>query len=200
MSALKPLVRHILAHADQYDWSIQGFGLLRLYLPGDARLHIWDHARSYQDVSMIHDHIQWGLTSTVVAGQLTNTRYLELPAQRYGLPITYINNTEWELYNWATFKAGFDAKQLHDPDKIWLKAMKPEIYMPGDSYHQEPREIHETAAQPGTVTVMQKFPSEDAVNARIFWPVGMTWGTAAPRPATAEEVSHFVKLAQGWGL
>lgn len=188
---IKPLVRHVLANADKFDWSIQGFGLLRLYLPGEARLHIWDHSQRYQDVSMIHDHIQWGLTSTIVAGELTNTRYDEQderPADG------------WTLYNWATFKAGFDGKQLHAPDKIWLRAQKPEIYRPGDQYHQEPREIHETCAAPGTVTIMQKHPTPDGENARIFWPTGTTWGNALPRPATPEEVAHFVALAQGWGL
>jgi hypothetical protein len=128
LTALRLQTRFILENAYRFDWSLQGFGLLRLYLPGDGRLHIWDHSKAYYDVSQLHDHLQWGLTSTIVSGQITNQRYAELPTERDGVPITYINNTEWKEWSYAQFKAGMGAKKISQDGTILLKPTMPEVY------------------------------------------------------------------------
>lgn len=178
--ALIPVVRFILENSHKFDWSLQGLGMLRLYLPGDARLHVWDWRFAFPGASPIHDHLQWGLTSTIVSGRITNYRY----AEGRGVP-----------FHWARFKAGYHALQLHAPETMLLERGPAEIYLPGDSYSQAPNEIHESVPDEGTVTIMQKRPTPDGETARIFWPVGTSWGSAEPRAATALEVKTITEFA-----
>lgn len=189
MTPIQHTVRAILENADMFDWSLQGLGMLRLYLPGDARLHIWNHDFAFPGASPVHDHLQWGLTSTIVSGEIANQRFKELPTGHY------INNTEWQPYHWARFIAGYDAKMLHEPETMLLKRLPVEHYTPGMSYSQEPNEVHQTIAKPGTVTIMQKRPTEDGATARIFWPEGTQWGSAKPRAATPAEVEAITRQA-----
>lgn len=174
------LARFILENAEKFQWSLQGLGMLRLYLPGDARLHVWDTRFAFPGASPVHDHLQWGLTSTILSGRLTNYRYRE---------------GSGEEFHWARFKAGYNAKQLHAPETTLLERQPAEIYRPGDSYSQAPNEIHETQADWGTVTLMQKRPTADGETARIFWPAGTVWGSAEPRAATPEEVKAITNYA-----
>jgi hypothetical protein len=174
-----------LANPLQFEWSLQGFGMLRLHITPNLRLHIWDHRYAVPDVSMIHDHLQWGLESQVVAGQLTNHRYVE--DLKAGDPYMYV-----------TIKAGYNAFMKDEPYPTRLRKCDPEVYRPGESYSQEPSEIHYTEALPGTVTLMVKHPTEDADSARVFWLPFHKWVDAIPRKATAEEVLAFVETALRW--
>jgi hypothetical protein len=173
MSVERTLARFILENATKFEWSLQGLGMLRLYLPGDARLHVWNHDFAFPDASPHHDHLQWGLTSTIISGELTNYRYKE----GVGVP-----------FHWARFVAGYNAEQLHEAETMLLEEQEPEVYTPGMSYSQEPNEVHRTVCKPGTVTVMHKRPTADGATARIFWPEGTVWGSAKPRPATFSEI------------
>ena len=73
------LVRTILEHAADYPWRLQGVGLLALRLDDrrEHRLHVWDPDGGDGDPP-IHDH-PYDFTSTVIVGELTNTRYVEDP-------------------------------------------------------------------------------------------------------------------------
>ena len=73
-------VRTILEHAADHPWRIQGIGLLALRLDDrrEHRLHVWDPEGSEGDAP-IHDH-PYDFTSTIIVGELTNTRYVEDPA------------------------------------------------------------------------------------------------------------------------
>lgn len=176
-----PLVRHILNHAQDYQWSLQGLGMLRLYLPGNTRLHVWDTRHAYPGVSCMHDHLQWGLTSTIVCGKLLNMRYKE--GGELGTP-----------YNMMHIQAGFDTKKRGEVTQINLLRQPAECYGPGDEYHQEPNEIHSTRAVWGTVTIMQQQRTETD-GARVFWPIGKEWGNAKPREADAAEIEKITKYA-----
>ena len=74
------LVRTILEHAADYPWRMQGVGLLALRLDDrrEHRLHVWDPDGCVGDPP-IHDH-PYDFTSTVIVGELTNTRYVEDPS------------------------------------------------------------------------------------------------------------------------
>jgi hypothetical protein len=86
------LVRTILEHAEDYPWAMQEIGLLGLRLDDrrEYRLHVWDPSSSVGEPP-IHDH-PYDFTSTVIAGEMTNTRYEEDPLGpsyhrvRYTLP------------------------------------------------------------------------------------------------------------------
>ena len=76
----RALVRTILEHAEDYPWTMQDIGLLGLRLDDrrEYRLQVWDPSSAVGDPP-VHDH-PFDFTSTVVAGEMTNTRYEEDPS------------------------------------------------------------------------------------------------------------------------
>ena len=81
----------ILTHAEAFPWRMQDVGLLGLWLDErkQHRLHVW--APDLLDADPpIHDH-PFDFESTVVAGELVNTRYVEdehgeeLARERYAM-------------------------------------------------------------------------------------------------------------------
>lgn len=187
MTAQKILAEAILSNSAKYEWSLQGMGMLRLHLPDNYRLHVWDARYRAPGVSMIHDHLQWGLHSTVIAGRLTNLRYR-----------TVIDPSNGKAYLFATLKPGYGCYFKHEPQACLLSADAPRLYEEGESYEQHPADIHETDAADGTVTLMHKTPTDDE-SARVFWPAGTEWGSAEPRRATPEEVAAITGYAlQRW--
>lgn len=178
------LARAILEQANAFDWTLQGMGFIRLHLAGQCRLHVWDKRYRTPGVSMIHDHLQWALNSTILSGELANVVYTE--RDEYG---------EGDAYDWATIKPGAGCFFKSAPSRTFLsREILPERLLPGDTYSQAPDVIHQTAATDGTVTIIRKEPTEDD-SARVFWPAGTEWGSAEPRKATADEVESIVGLA-----
>lgn len=185
--ALRVLARAILTQATAYEWSLQGMGMLRLHLPDNYRLHVWDSRYRTPNVSMIHDHLQWGLYSIIVAGRLTNLRYR-----------TVIEADNARPYLFATLKPGYGCYFKHEPQACMLSADAPRLYLEGEGYEQRPADIHATDAADGTVTLMRKTPTDDE-SARVFWLADTEWGSAEPRPATNAEVSDITGYAlQRW--
>lgn len=183
---LQTSVKFILENAGKFKWSIQGMGMLRLYM-GNTRLHIWDQSYANPGVSMIHDHAQWALRSTIIAGELINQRYAG-----YDSPLQ--KGRYLRAYNYATLKAGYGCKFMESPKRIWLRELEPEYYMAGDTYSQQPNEIHETKPCGIVITMMEKTPT-DTDTARVFWPVWEQWGTAEPREATPSEINDITAKA-----
>lgn len=177
----RALARVILENAGGFRWTLQGLGMLRLHLADNTRLHVWDARFAFPGASPIHDHLQWGLHSTVLSGRLTNTRFVE--------------NSAGEPFMYAVLKAGVGCFFKDGPHAARLARLPSEVYEAGDCYEQRPEEIHETGATPGTVTIMRKTPTADGESARVFWPAGSEWGSAEPRAATPEEVKAIVGLA-----
>lgn len=192
---LRAMAHAILTHADCYKWSLQGFGMLRLHLDDDVRLHIWDDRYRVRDVSVIHDHAQWGLKSTIISGAMRNTRF----AFSDRVAPSSVNLTAPHgLYRYATIKAGVGGGIVSESKFCILTAGKTEKYKTGDSYSQEADEIHLSMPQSGTVTIMTKTPN-DTDTARVFWPHDMQWVSAEPRAATRDEVDAIVAGAlRGW--
>lgn len=177
---LAVLARAILSNAAAFEWSLQGMGMLRLHLSNDCRLHVWDSRFRAPGVSMVHDHLQWGLHSTIVAGELRNVRYVEAD--------------DGEPFMARTLKPGYGYFWKDEAQPVKLRALPIDTYTAGAEYSQLPAEIHETDATDGTVTFMRKTPTDDE-SARVFWPAGTEWGSAEPRKATAEEVAEITGYA-----
>jgi hypothetical protein len=169
-----------------HSWTLQGFGMLRLHLPDNHRLHIWDSRYRVPGVSDIHDHMQWGFKSTVIAGELLNQHYHEVAANWPGSI----------AFDSVTLKPGVGTHFKDEVRRVWLvqPTAARQRLVAGDSYRQAPREIHSSHPVDGTVTLMQKFPTGDD-SARVFWPAGGRWVSAEPRPATPEEVDSIVSYA-----
>ena len=166
----KALVRTILEHAQDFAWKMQDIGLLGLRLDDRRRyrLHVWDphYGRGEPPV---HDH-PYDFTSTVIAGEMTNTRYeedssgLEYTRLRYSPP----NEDERRA------------------DSVRLSA-KATTVREGDRYSQLAHELHSSQQLPGTVTVIQhvfKEVPELTVCVRDL----STWVSGQSRPATSDEI------------
>lgn len=189
LTFLKPLVSKVLTAPFEHGaWTVQGFGFLRTYFgpagePKRFRLNLWDHRFSVPGVSTIHDH-PWHFNSIIVGGAFCN--------QRYEMSTDYQSAT----HMFTTIKTGEGGGPIKTPPKlVILTPLAPELYTPGDTYHQEAWEIHETIFADGTVTLNERMPVADGEHARVFWPCGSEWVDAEPRPATREEVSDGVVYA-----
>lgn len=188
LTFIKPLVRKILADADN-GWTVQGFGFLRTYFgppaaPKMFRLNLWDSRFTVKGVSTIHDH-PWDLSSLIVAGDFTN--------QRYGVTDVRdaIDSPEYMIppkHAFMTIKTGVGGGGIeHDAVKYCtLYRREPEHYLPGDTYHQDAEEVHETLFKDGSVTLNKRVG--DTEHARVFWPVGTEWVDAKPRTAHHAEI------------
>lgn len=173
LAALRLAVRAILDNAHSFEWSVQGFGVLRLYVANVGRIHVWHRALRYPDVSTIHDH-SWDLESVIVSGCLGNTRFIENPDGR----------DFWK----RKLVTGYNTKFVEEPRLVGLVASPTETYRPGDTYSQRAAEIHESVVADGTVTIMSR--KEDVEGqATVYWPANAQWGTAKPRPAAYGEVA-----------
>lgn len=180
LTFIQPLVASILRDEDR-DWTVQGFGFLRTYFgPPDApkrfRLNLWDSCFTVPGVSTIHDH-PWGFTSLIVAGAFVNQRY--------------VIDCNGQTHHFGTVKTGegggLEPGTTHE---VGLIPQRPELYGPGDTYHQEAGEIHETIFANGTVTLNERIG--DTQHASVFWPSGTNWVDAVPHRARCDEVRAAV--------
>lgn len=182
----KALVKAILEHADSYEWSVQGLGMLRLYLGDEYRLHIWHRDLQVEGVTEIHDH-PWGFNSQVIVGGICNHRYEFFTDGIKHLAQPY---TRGELF--CGTGGGLTGVMVHG---LLFKKAEDEYYE-GQYYKQKYDEIHRTDFIDGTVTLIQRdFSQEDKDHAHVFWKIGEQFVSAEPRPATKEEVFKTVKAA-----
>lgn len=184
MKALKAAIGQILRKAHNCEWSLQGFGMLRLYLTKETRLHIWSESHVVPGVSEIHDH-PWDFTSKIVAGRLHNCRYVE--------------GAEGDTYMAQTILCGPNGCAMGDVRQVKLWQKPTEVYDEGDKYEQRANEIHRSAPEDGTVTIVTRRFLPDPDHANVFWRPNEEWVSAEPRPATPEEVAAIVGNAlQRW--
>jgi hypothetical protein len=156
------------------DWTVQGFGFMRLRIDDNTRLHVWDSRLREPGVSDIHDHAQWAFRSLVLSGRIINVKFDITPDSGY---------PHWM----STITCGLGGGQPSQPVEVELSPQQPELYLPGDGYRQGAEEIHQTFPADGTVTIITQ-ERRDTDTARVFWPKGLAWGDAIPRSARREEV------------
>jgi hypothetical protein len=139
ISMERVLVRAILEHAGDFPWKVQELGLLGLWLDArkEYRLHLWDPASSVGEPP-VHDH-PFDFTSTVIAGQMTNTRYAEDPL---GVEYHRMRYTPPE-------------EDAHAVDTIRLSVASTETLGAGEDYLQAAHELHDSRQVPGTVTIIR---------------------------------------------
>lgn len=176
---IKELTRAILKNAAHYDWSLQGFGMLRLHLSDAVRLNVWDSRYQVPNVSMMHTH-PWDFESTVIVGELRNNRYVK---DRHG-----------DLFECAEIKPGPGGGIRNSLGNVGLHRRPVEIYISGEAYRQSHDEIHISLPADGTVTLNRRKRVGDDI-AQVFWPLGQEWVSAEPRPALPEEVADIAAAA-----
>lgn len=175
----KLTIQAILKNPLGFDWTLQGFGMLRLYLTPAVRLHVWSADAKVPEVSELHDH-PWSFSSLIIAGRLVNTRYAKIP---HATP----NFME------QTILCGEGGGLRGSPSPVYLSAQPSELYLEGDSYFQSAPEIHRSAPEDGTVTLIERRFEWDRDHACVYWRKGEEWVSAEPRPATPDEVLRITR-------
>ncbi|APQ14618.1 hypothetical protein BJP27_24540 (plasmid) [Pseudomonas oryzihabitans] len=179
LALIRQQIRDVLLRADQFEWTLQGFGMLRLYLSDAVRLHVWSEEDRVPNVSDVHTH-PWAFESYVVNGGLTNTRY----AERAG----------GELVLRQRIVPGIGLQKLEAPVRAPLAKLDTFTYRPGGRYSQLPEVIHRTDFTPGTVTLVRR-ERQGPDEAFVYYPLGEDFVSAEPRKATPEEVARIVGVA-----
>jgi hypothetical protein len=176
----KPLVLTILRHAEDFPWRMQDIGLMALRLDDqrEFRLHIWDPTGDVAELP-IHDH-PYDFTSTIIVGELTNTRYEEDPAGDQYVRFRYSPPNEDERRS----------------DTVRLSA-KAESFTEGGQYRQLAHELHASGQRPGTVTVIQCSWVE-APELTVCLRNGDPWRSGRARDATQEEIKSMAAKALEW--
>jgi hypothetical protein len=181
----KALVRTILEHAEDYAWKVQDFGLLGLRLDErrEYRLHVWDPSH-YAGEPPVHDH-PFDFTSTIIAGQMTNTRYEEDPS---GIE-----------YHRTRYSPPDEAGRRIDTVRLSATAT---TYTDGGSYSQRAHELHDSRQLPGTVTVIRQTfkdaPEPAGPELTVCHRNETAWVSGQSRPATSEEIKKITAVALGW--
>lgn len=186
---LRAAIHAILSAPANYNWTVQGLGMLRCYPFGGTlwRLNVWnDHCRRVPPASDMHDH-PWHLVSWIMSGELYNQRYVVVERDMPG-----------EEFEYREILCGPDAVQSAT-EATPLRRMKLgkcplETYGVGKVYSQRAEEIHSTTFQNGTVTLNLR-ERVNGDNAKIFYPVGTEWVDAAPREATPFEIATCCDVA-----
>ena len=170
-------VRTILEHATEHPWRLAGIGLLALRLDDrrEHRLHVWDPT-SLDGDPPIHDH-PYDFTSTVVVGELVNTRYVVDPTG--------------DEHRRERYAPGDEDRRRTDTVRL---AGTSTTYGPGEQYHQLAGELHDSRQAPGTVTVI-RCEWHDRPELTVCLRPGAPWIAGQARPATAQEIERITAAA-----
>jgi hypothetical protein len=177
----KALVSMILRHAEDYPWTLQDIGLLGLRLDErrELRLHVWDPTYSIVgDDPPIHDH-PYDFTSTIIAGEMINTRYEVDPS-----------GTEFTRFRYV-----LSDENSRTADTVRLTGTAT-TYKGGDCYQQLSSELHDSWQQPGTVSIIRC----DFKDVRLLTVCRKSndWVSGQSRSATSEEVKRITSKALEW--
>lgn len=188
-SGLATFVRHhVLAHPERYDWSLQGFGMLRTYVSRELRLHIWDDRFRVKNVSDIHDH-PWHFESLVLSGEIRNRRFDD----------TYPTPMQPATHHKGLIICGSetDVKTATIERDVHLYDTGVQLIASGGLYRQKADEVHRTDFTRGTVTLIaREWTEKDPERALVYWPIGETWTPGHPRPATVTERNEICAYAR----
>jgi hypothetical protein len=185
MNMQAALIKRILEKWETFQWTVQGFGMVRTKIYDIGRIHIWDSRLRVPLVSDVHAH-PWPLRSTIISGELINQRFEVID---HGF-LTY------ERQKIATGEGG---GLLGEPESILLQPLPPEMYGAGDVYEQRPDELHRSIPQDGTVTLLERPMGAPLQETVVLWPTGTQWVSAEPRPAKNHEVDRAISYAlQRW--
>lgn len=200
----RELVRTILQRASNYQWTVQGFGMLRLYLAKVGRIHLWDSRVRTGNVSDMHTH-PWPLRSTIIAGEIVNERYAEIPEALSPALADALACGERRAMWAQLLQTGEGGGLKGAPREVVVRRMSREIYRAGNVYSQRPAEIHVSLPVDGCVTIMERPKGPDFTeHAWVYWDreAGrMGWVSAEPRPATIREVGQAAAHAlETWEL
>ena len=177
----KALVDQILTHAEDYPWRMQEeVGLLGLRLDDHRRyrLHVWEPGCSVGQPP-VHDH-PYDFVSTVIAGEITNTRYEETPSGAEYRRVRYLASDD----------------RARTTDTVRLSATSATL-REGEQYAQFAHQLHDSRQQPGTVTII-RCSFKDIAELTVCLRDEGRFFSGQARPATLHEVKHITTRALTW--
>jgi hypothetical protein len=180
---MRLMVKNILRAPYEFSWSVQGLGMMRVYLSREVRLHIWDSSLRVPGVSALHTH-PWDLKSTVIAGVYKQHRYLEYNNE--SLNAEGIHRGE---FNKVLIQCGENACTKEEPVKVTLIERYLESFHQEMGYSQASNEIHLSVPEDGTMTLVERTFKKDTDHAFVYWRGRGPWVDAKPREATREEIA-----------
>lgn len=179
--ALQYAVATILKNPKDYEWTLQGLGMLRLYLSTGMRLHVWSTQHAVKDVSVIHDH-PWDFHSVVLCGRMIDMVYEIEPGE--------------PTHHEQSIMCGVGAHTITEKSNVRLALRSNDAHYAEDTYNRKAEQLHQSMPINGTVTLIDRtrfLPDRDL--ARVFFPLGTDFVSAEPRPATLEEVQAITQPA-----
>lgn len=186
---VRPLVKMVFDHRDDYEWSLQGFGMLRAYVTRELRLHVWNSKFAVPDVTTVHDH-PWNFDSLVVSGSIEDSLFLPSTSRMWPAKL----HTRVEIV--CGPGGGNDPDELMARgERVWLEPFDTSRHHPGEMYHRDAHQIHSTRYEDGTVTLVSREFLPDTEHAHVFVEDGRRWVSAEPRPATADERDAIIEHA-----
>jgi hypothetical protein len=187
---MRPLVVDVLTNWERYQWTLQGFGMLRAYVSRDLRLHVWNSKFAVPDVTTVHDH-PWHFESCIVAGRIVNTRYTVHPCWHTDEQVKRQRLREPFIKSQIVCGVGGGntaAEVKARGERVWLEPLEPETYRPGNFYQQLAHEVHHSSYDDGTVTLVSRKFLPDTEHAHVFFRADKEWVSAEPREASRDEV------------
>lgn len=176
----KALIFTMLRHAEDFPWRMQDIGLMGLRLDDqrEHRLHVWDPSIRTGEPP-VHDH-PYDFTSTIIVGEMTNTRYEEDP-----------HGDEYVRFHYSP-----PAEDQRRTDTVRLSAQAT-TFTEGAQYRQLAHELHASDQQPGTVTVL-RCTWVEAPELTVCLRQGEPWRSGHARPATRQEIKTMATKALEW--
>lgn len=176
----RALVLTLLRHAEELPWRMQDIGLMSLRLDDRRafRLHVWDPGSDVGEPP-VHDH-PYDFTSTIIAGELTNTRYREDPA-----------GDEYVRFRYAP-----GAEDGRRSDTVRLSSTAT-TFTVGHEYRQQAPELHASRQLPGTVTAI-RCEWVTAPELTVCLRHEGSWRSGLGRDATRPEIRRFAASALAW--
>lgn len=179
-------IQAILKHAEHYDWSLQGFGMFRLYLSREVRLHVWDSKFAYANVTRIHNH-PWDFSSRVVRGEMTDVTYEIVD------PNTWPENLKPNTHREQRIVCGPGGGSIGESREVILRKYSPRVFHTGSVYSLQAKVIHESMPVDGTITLVHRTFHDDTEHAMVYPQIYQPWISAEPRPATRAEILDMAK-------
>jgi hypothetical protein len=156
---------------------MQEIGLLGLRLDDRRkyRMHVWGPDCS-RGAPPVHDH-PFDFTSSIIVGEMTNTRYEERDSG-----VEYIRTR----YSRAD-------EDIRRTDTVKLSAVA-STFTEGDHYSHLADELHDSRQVPGTVTII-RCAFKDVSELTVCRRNKSAWISGRSRPATSEEVKTITSKA-----
>ena len=181
------IVKKVMENPFDYEWELQGFGMLRTYIDKDTRLQIWLKEFIVPNVTDVHTH-PWDFESFIYQGHITNFVFRE--SSHDGPP--YVGA---EAYDRCLILTGENA-YVHERNKVFLKIHGIYNFTKDDNYFHHKDIPHRINFKDGTITILTKSNiQEDNLAYSYVKGVGNDWVSAAPRPAPKEEIQTFIDAA-----